>query len=111
MALPSAAQILVAIIPIVGIMMGAVITFFYLLWSHREKVRLIERGLYEPKRIDIDLFCLLAGLLLASIGLVLSILFLVLEGASYALLGGLIPFAAGVSFLAFFVLRRKRDSA
>jgi hypothetical protein len=108
MALPSAAQIIVSIIPIVGIVMGAVIVFFYLLWSHREKVRLIERGLYEAKRIDVDLFCLLAGLLLASIGLVLTALFIVLEGASYALLGGLIPFAAGLSFLAFFVLRRKR---
>jgi hypothetical protein len=108
MGLPSAAQIIVSIIPIVGIVMGAVLVFFYLLWSHREKVRLIERGLYEAKRIDIDLFCLLAGLLLAGIGLVLTALFLVLEGASYALLGGLIPFAAGASFLAFFALRRKR---
>jgi hypothetical protein len=111
MALPSAAQIIVSIIPIVGIVMGAVIVFFYLLWSHREKVRLIERGLYEARRIDFDLFCLLAGLLLASIGLVLTALFIVLEGASYALLGGLIPFAAGLSFLAFFVLRRKRVGA
>jgi hypothetical protein len=108
MALPSAAQIIVSIIPIVGIVMGAVVAFFYLLWSHREKVRLIERGLYQPKKVDLDLFCLLAGLLLASVGLVLTVLFLVLEGASYALLGGLLPFAAGLSFLAFFVLRRKR---
>lgn len=108
MSLPSAAQIIVSIIPIVGIVMGAVVAFFYLLWSHREKVRLIERGLYQPKKVDIDLFCLLAGLLLASVGLVLSSLFLVIEGASYALLGGLIPFAAGASFLVFFVLRRKR---
>jgi hypothetical protein len=108
MGLPSAAQIIVSIIPIVGIVMGAMLVFFYLLWSHREKVRLIERGLYQPRRIDIDLFCLLAGLLLAGFGLVVTALFLVLEGASYALLGGLIPFAAGLSFLVFFVLRRKR---
>jgi len=108
MALPSAAQIIISIIPIVGIVMGAMLVFFYLLWSHREKVRLIERGLYEAKGLDVDLFCLLAGLLLASIGLVLTVLFIVLQGVTYALLGGLIPTAAGVSFLVFFVLRRKR---
>jgi hypothetical protein len=111
MALSAAAQIIVSIIPIVGIVMGAVVVFFYLLWAHREKVRLIERGLYQPKKTDVDLFCLLAGLLLSGIGLVLTVLFIVLEGVSYALLGGLIPFVAGVSFLAFFVLRRNRVGA
>ena len=86
-------------IPIVGIVMGTVIAFFYLLWSHREKVRLIERGLYEARKIDLDTFCLLAGLLFLSVGAVLSVLFIVIEGASYALLGGLLPFAAGISLL------------
>jgi hypothetical protein len=109
--LPSAAQIIITIVPIVGIVMGAVLAFFYLLWAHREKVRLIERGLYEPRKIDFDAFCLLAGLLLFCVGTVLAVLFIVLEGFSYALLGGLIPFAAGVSLLAFFMLRRKRDGA
>jgi hypothetical protein len=111
MALPSAAQILVSIIPIVGIVMGAVVAFFYLLWSHREKVRLIERGLYVPRKLDLETFCLLSGLLLVSIGAVLTVLLIVIEGASYALLGGLIPLAVGISFLAFFSLRRNRDGA
>ena len=111
MALPSAAQIIVSIIPIVGIVMGSVVAFFYLLWSHREKVRLIERGLFEQRRLDLDTFCLLAGLLLLAVGAVLSVLFIVVEGASYALLGGLIPFAAGISLLLFFMLRRNRDGA
>ena len=111
MALPAAAQIIVSIVPIVGIMMGTVVAFFYLLWSHREKVRLIERGLYQPKKLDLDTFCLLAGLLLLSIGAVLSILFIVIEGASFALLGGLLPFAAGISLLVFFMLRRNRAGA
>ena len=111
MALPSAAQIIVSIIPIVGIAMAGMIAFFYLLWSHREKVRMIERGLYEARKLDLDTFCLLAGLLLLSVGAVLSVLFIVIEGASFALLGGLIPFAAGISLLLFFMLRRNRDGA
>jgi hypothetical protein len=111
MALPAAAQIIISIIPIVGIVMAAVVAFFFLLWSHREKVRLIERGLFERRKIDLDTFSLLAGLLLLSVGAVLSVLFIVVEGASYALLGGLIPFAAGLSLLIFFMLRRNRDGA
>jgi hypothetical protein len=111
MALPMAAQIIISIIPIVGIVMGTVIAFFYLLWSHREKVRLIERGLYERTRLDLNAFCLLTGLLLTSVGAVLSILFIAVEGLSYSLLGGLIPFASGVSFLLFFWLRRERTPA
>jgi hypothetical protein len=111
MALPSAAQIIISIVPIVGIVMAGVVAFFYLLWSHREKVRLIERGLYQARKIDIDAFSLLAGLLLTSVGAVLSVLFILVEGATFALLGGLIPFAAGLSFLVFFMLRRTRDGA
>jgi hypothetical protein len=111
MALPPAAQILISIIPIVGLVMGTVIAFFYLLWAHREKVRLIERGLYAPRKMDLDAFCLLSGLLLSSVGLVLSVLFIVLEGATYSLLGGLIPLASGISFLAFYLLRRNRTRA
>ena len=91
MALSSAAQVLVAIIPIVGIVMGAVIAFFYLLWSHREKVRLIERGLYEARNVDLDAFCLLTGMVLVSIGIVLSVLFLAIEGFSYSPSGGSSP--------------------
>jgi hypothetical protein len=111
MELPAAAQIIVSIIPIVGIVMGAVVVFFYLLWAHREKVRLIERGLYQAHSVDLDAFCLLSGLLLTSVGAVLSVFFIVLEGGSYALLGGLIPFAAGASLLAFYVLRRNRTGS
>ena len=38
-------------------------------------------------------------------------LFIVIEGASFTLLGGLIPFTAGISLLLFFMLRRNRDGA
>ncbi|MDP3177634.1 MAG: hypothetical protein Q8M76_07000 [Spirochaetaceae bacterium] len=107
----AAAQVIVSIIPIVAIVMGSVVAFFYLLWSHREKVRLIERGQYSPKRFDVDVFSLLAGLLLTSVGIVLTILFVALEGVSYALLGGLLPLASGASLLVFYVLRRSHIGA
>jgi len=101
-----AAQIIIAIIPITGIVMGAVVIFFYRLWRHREIVRQIETGVYIQPVFDLYLFSLLAGFLLTGIGFVLSLLFLFIEGMSYTLLGGLIPFAIGGSLLAFFFITR-----
>jgi len=106
-----AAQVIISLIPIVGIVMGSVVAFFYLLWGHREKVRLIERGLYAPPKFDLEAFCLLAGLLLTCVGIVLTVMFAVLGALSYALLGGLIPLAAGAGLLVFFALQRRRDGA
>ncbi len=102
-----AAQIILAIIPIVGIVMGAVVVFFYLLWRHRQIVRQIERGSYRRPVFDLYVFSVLAGFLLTGTGLVLSLLFLVIEGVSYTLLGGLLPFAIGISLLGFFFATRQ----
>jgi hypothetical protein len=108
MSLPSvAAQVIVAVIPIVGIVMGAVVVFFYLLWNHKEKMLLIDRGSFKPLAIELDTFCLLAGLLLGGVGAVLSILFIAQDGTSYSLLGGLIPLALGVGLLVFYGIRNR----
>lgn len=101
-----AAQVLIAIIPIVGIVMGAVVVFFWLLWRHREVVRQINAGSYSRPVFNLPVFSLLAGLLLTGIGCVLSLLFFVIEGVSYTLLGGLIPFAMGLSLLAYYYVTR-----
>jgi hypothetical protein len=101
-----ATQILIALIPIIGIVLGSVVIFFFLLWRHREVVRQIETGSYRKPSFDIYLFSLLAGFLLSGVGFVVSVLFLSIEGKSYSLLGGLIPFACGISLLAFYFLTR-----
>ncbi len=102
----AAAQILIAIVPIVGIVMGAVVIFFYLLWRHRQIVRLITIGEYKRPVFDLYLFSILTGFLLTGTGAVLSLLFIFIEGLSYALLGGLIPFALGISLVAFYFVTR-----
>lgn len=104
-----AAQILLAVIPLVGIVMGAVVIFFYLLWRHRQIVRQIETGTYVRPVFDLYLFSVLTGFLLTGTGLVLSLLFLFIEGINYTLLGGLIPFALGGSLLAFYFVTRRMD--
>jgi hypothetical protein len=111
MSYPSyAAQVIVSIIPIVGIVMGAIVVFFYLLWSYKAKRHLIERGLYEAKAFDPRSFCLLAGLVLTMVGAMLFILFLLLDGISYNLLGGAIPLSIGVALLVFYKLQAKPEA-
>jgi len=104
----AAAQVIIAIIPIVGIVMGCTVVLFYLLWLHRERMLMIEKGSYEPRPIDIDIFSLLVGILLVAVGLTLTIVFIVFSATGYAVLGGLIPLSIGMGFLAFYILRAMR---
>ncbi len=109
MSFPSvAAQVVISVIPIVGIVMGSVVVFFYLLWSHKEKVLLIERGAYTPNRIELDTFALLTGILLGGVGTVLTALFIAKDGLGYGILGGLIPLALGIGLLVFYGIRSRR---
>lgn len=105
-----AAQVIVSIIPIVGIVMGCLVVFFYLLWSYKLKVHMIEKGIYTRVPFDLDIFSLLSGLVLFILGLVLMIFFLIKDGFSYGMLGGLIPLSIGVSLLIFFIIRYKLKS-
>lgn len=101
----AAAQVIVTIIPIVGIVFGCLVIFFYLYWNHKQKLFMIEKGIYEKKNLDLDAFSLFAGLLLFFIGVSLVAFFVVMEGLSYGLLSGLIPLAIGLSLLMFFFIR------
>ena len=100
-----AVHILLAIVPIVGIVMGSVVAFLYLLWHHKRTMLLIQLGQYQKPAFDLLSFSLLTGLLLASIGLALSIVFWVIEGVSYSLLGGLVPLSLGIGLIVFYYLR------
>lgn len=96
------AQIIFSIVPIVGIGVGGIIVFFYILWRHHEIKLRIRTGTYKEKNIDLKTFALLTGLLLTFIGGMLTILFAIMASISYALLGGLIPLAIGIALLVFY---------
>jgi len=102
----AAAQVIIAIIPIVGIVMGSIVIFFYLLWNHRRRTLLIKAGHYNRPEFNLLSFSLLSGLLLGSVGVALTVLLSIIEGASYGLLGGLIPLAMGVGLLSNYMIRR-----
>ena len=96
-----AAQVIVAIIPIVGIVFGGTLIFFFLLWNHRQTMLQIRNGIYKQANFDLPVFSLLAGMLLTCVGFVLTILFICIDGISLSLLGGVIPLAVGLGFLLF----------
>ena len=102
------AQVIVAIIPIVGIVMGAIVVFFYLLWNYRRQTLLIKAGHFNRPVFDLLTFSLLAGLLLSSVGVTLTVFLAVVTGPTYGLLGGIIPLAIGIGLLAYYGLNRAR---
>jgi hypothetical protein len=101
----SVAQVIIAIIPMVGIVMSSVVAFFYLLWYHRRRILLIKAGQYHNKDFDLSSFSLLTGLLLTSIGTGLTVFFALID-AGYGLLGGIIPLTIGIGFLGFYFVKR-----
>jgi len=96
------AQVVLAVIPIVGIVIGGIIVFFYLLWHHHEIKLQIQTGTYQHRKFDLKNFSLLTGLLLTGIGISLTLFFSLLNGFSYAVLGGLIPLVLGLCLLIFY---------
>jgi hypothetical protein len=107
MAQSTAAQVIISVIPIVGIVMGSVVVFFYLLWNHRQKMLLIKTGNFQKTEFDLLSFSLFTGLLLCTVGVTLTVFFALFRGLDYALLGGIIPLACGVGLLVYYGIRRR----
>ena len=101
-----AAQVIVSIIPIVGIVMGSVVAFFYLLWNHKRRTLLIKAGQYGRPNFDLTAFSLLTGLLLSTVGLALTIILTLALGVNLGLLGGIIPLAIGIGLLVYYGIKR-----
>ncbi|MBR1403891.1 MAG: hypothetical protein IJ558_06905 [Treponema sp.] len=106
-----AAQVIIALIPIVGIVIGGIVIFFSLLWIHHETKQRIKAGDFTKKRFNSRAFTLLIGLLLTGLGIMLSVFFALLTGVSPALLGGLIPFTIGFCLLLFYRIYAWKDDA
>ena len=104
-----AAQVIISLIPIVGITIGGIIIFFALLWIHHENKQKILKGEKSSPKFNYKALTLLAGLLLSGIGLMLTIFFSIFTKISPALLGGLIPFTIGICLLLFYKIYRWND--
>ncbi|MGQ9843920.1 MAG: DUF6249 domain-containing protein [Spirochaetota bacterium] len=108
MSTPSeAVQILVTVIPIVGIVAGSAVLFSFLYFNHKQKMFSIEKGVYQKISFDFDAFSLFTGFLLSGAGAALTLFFLLKEGMSYGLIGGLVPLGLGISFILYYFVKSK----
>ena len=101
----SVAQVIISIIPIVGIVMGSVVIFFYLLWNHKRRTLLIKVGQFQKPNFDLLSFSLLAGLLLSITGFALTVFLAIALGVNFGLLGGIIPLAVGIGLLTYYGIK------
>lgn len=102
-----AAQVIMSLFPIIGVVMATFLLFFYILWNHKQKVILIRQGFYAPSKLDFLNICLLSGILLLILGLALTIFFIFIKRRDYTLLLGLLPFSIGLSLLIYYKIAIK----
>lgn len=107
--LSAATQVIIALIPVVGISMAAILIFFAMLWKHTENKLAIKNNTYKPSEFNLKAFSLLAGLCLLGVGGVLSVLFIIIEPISWNILGGLIPFIIGFMLIVFCKINFKSE--
>jgi hypothetical protein len=102
----SSYKMIIYLVPIFGIVFGCTLLFFIFYWWYRQRMELIRSGQYRPAQFDLRAYAFFLGLLLTFTGLVLSIVFIIVLGKSTAILGGLVPFAVGLSLLTFYKFQK-----
>jgi len=108
-ALRPGAQILIASIPLVAVVLLSVLSFFFVLWDYKRAKLIIERGLTPvPRRIDEKL--LLIGIVALFVGVGLLVFFALKTGLSNSLLGGIIPTMTGLGIITYYVLVHRSSS-
>ena len=105
----STAEIIISIVPIVGMGIGGVVVFFSLLWHHHEVKQQIEKGIYRKEKFNLKAYSFLIGLILTGVGGCLTFFFALMNGFSTPLLGGLIPLSIGVCLIIFYKLNNWED--
>jgi hypothetical protein len=101
----TAAQIIIAVIPIVGIIVGGIVIFSFIYHYSKQRMLLIEKGLLHGKPFDFAQLSLFSGLVLTGIGFSLILFFVVMEGFTYGVLSGLIPFSIGIGMISFVIIK------
>jgi hypothetical protein len=104
----SSAQVIIAIVPLVSVIVLGILTFFYMMWDHQKRLLIIQKGGTPPSRkIEEKLFLL--GIVSLFIGIGLTVFFIIYNGLSPSLLGGIIPTTAGLGIItAYAIIYRNR---
>jgi hypothetical protein len=105
--LSETAQVIIAIVPLVSVIVLGILTFFFMLWDHQKRMIIIQKGGTPPsRRIEDKLFLL--GIVALFIGVGLTVFFIIYNGLSPSLLGGIIPTTAGLGIITAYVIIYKK---
>lgn len=106
--LSNTAQVIIAIVPLVSVIVLGILSFSFMLWDHQKRMMIIQKGGTPPSR-KINEKLLLLGIVALFIGVGLTVFFIIYNGLSTSLLGGIIPTTAGLGIItAYAVLYRKQ---
>jgi hypothetical protein len=95
--------VIIAIVPLVSVIVLGILTFFFMMWDHQKRLLIIQKGGTPPSRkIEEKLFLL--GIVSLFIGIGLTIFFIIYNGISPSLLGGIIPTTAGLGIITAYVI-------
>lgn len=101
------AQVLIASIPLVAVVLLAILTFFYMLWDYKKNKLILERG-ETPVPRNLDDKIMLVGFVSFFVGIGLLSFFILTGGLSDNLLGGLIPTMAGLGIVLYYFLQGRK---
>lgn len=106
--LPSgASQIILAVVPIVGVLFGGFLFFSLFYFYHKQKTLMIEKGIYRPVHFNWSLIFIVTGFIIGMSGMAITVVFLINGATGYELLGGGIPLAIGFSIVLSYFLSHK----
>jgi hypothetical protein len=107
--LTDTAQVLIAILPLASVLVLGVLVFCFMLWDHRKKIIIINKGgTPQPRNIDDKL--LLLGIVAIFTGAGLIVFSAIYSGFTPSLLGGIVPFTAGAGVVTHYAVTHGKSS-
>ncbi|MBN2737103.1 MAG: hypothetical protein JXR70_08995 [Spirochaetales bacterium] len=101
--LNDAAQVLLALLPIISVVVIGVLTIIVVILDHKQRMVIFEKsGNLPPRKINEKI--LLIGLLSTFIGITLTVFFAIKDGFSDTLLGGILPAATGLGIICYILI-------
>lgn len=104
--LNDAAQVLLALLPIISVVVVGILTAIITVLDHKQRIIILEKsGELPPRKINDKIF--LIGLLSTFIGITLTVFFAVKDGFNDSLLGGILPTATGLGLITYILINAK----
>ncbi len=103
----NAAQIILAVVPIIGVLFGAALFFSLFYFYHKQKMLMIEKEIYKPLRLNWNLIFIVSGFIFMLSGVAITVVFIINGSTGYELLGGGVTLGVGVAIILSYILSSK----